>query len=162
MGIDAQAGRLPVPGPSFVKEEPIGGRDPTDTRGRLRAGMTAPSVTDDGWWLAHLWIGDDDGVVDAADVAPSAGPRPGSPIAALGPRLAGSLSGLIAEEDGRQLIRLRMPAAANESRPWERPMLCMLAIRWDPIRASVMTRNQLAHELIVGFAAAVEAIGRPG
>ena len=124
--------------------------------------MTAPTATDDGWWLCHLWVADDEGIVEAIDVAPVAGPPPGTPIAALGPRLAGSLSGLIAEEDGRQLIRLRMPAAADESRPWERPLLCMLAIRWDPVRASVMTRNQLAHELIVGFAAAVEAVGRPG
>jgi hypothetical protein len=128
----------------------------------LRAGMTAPTVTDDGWWLCHLWVADDGGIVEALDVAPAAGPPPGPPIAAMGPRLAGALSGLIAEEEGRQLIRLRMPAAADESRPWERPLLCMLAIRWDPVRASVMTRNQLAHELIVGFAAAVEAVGRPG
>jgi hypothetical protein len=123
--------------------------------------MTAPSVTDDGWWLSHVWVADDQGVVEAIDLAPAAGPPPGSPITALGPRLAGSLSGLIAEEEGRQLIRLRMPAAADEARPWERPMLVMLAIRWDPIRASVMSRNQLAHELVVGFAASVEALGRP-
>ncbi len=124
--------------------------------------MTSPSETDDGWWLTHLWVADADGIVDAVDLAPAGGPPPGSPVAALGPRLAGSLSGLIAEEAGRQLIRLRMPAAADEARPWERPMLVMLAIRWDPIRASVMTRNQLAHELIVGFASAAEALGRPG
>jgi hypothetical protein len=123
--------------------------------------MTSPSVTDDGWWLAHLWVADADGIVDALDLAPAAGPPPGTPVAAIGPRLAGSLSGLIAEEGGRQLIRIRMPAAADESRPWERPMLVMLAIQWDPVRASVMTKNQLAHELIVGFAAVVEAIGRP-
>jgi hypothetical protein len=119
-------------------------------------------VTDDGWWLTHLWVADGDAVVDALDLAPAGGPPPGAPLASIGPRLAGSLSGLIAEEDGRQLIRLRMPAAADESRPWERPLLCMLAIRWDPVRASVMSREQLARELLVGFAAAVEAIGRPG
>ena len=113
--------------------------------------MTAPSVTDDGWWLAHLWVADARGVVDALELAPVAGPPPGTPIAAMGPRLAGALSGMIAEEDGRQLIRLRMPPAADESRPWQRPMLVMLAIRWDPVRASVMSRNQLAHELIVGI-----------
>jgi hypothetical protein len=122
----------------------------------------APSVTDDGWWLTHMWVADDDGVVDAVELAPVAGPPPGAPIAAIGPRLAGALSGLIAEEAGRQLIRLRMPAAADESRPWERPLLCMLAIRWDPVRASVMSRQQLARELLIGFAAAVEAVGRPG
>jgi hypothetical protein len=148
--------RLPVPGPSFTKDEPIA------TGGRIHAGMTSPSETDDGWWLAHLWVADDAGIVSAIELAPIAGPPPGTPIAAMGPRLAGALSGLIAEEDGRQLIRLRMPPAADESRPWERPMLVMLAIRWDPIRASVMTRNQLAHELIVGFASAVEALSRPG
>ncbi len=154
--------RLPVPGPSFVKEEPIHSREPGNAEGGLlRAGMTSPSATDDGWWLAHLWVADDDGVVETLALAPAAGPPPGTPIAALGPRLAGSLSGLIAEEDGRQLIRLRMPPPADDARPWERPMLVMLAIRWDPVRASVMTRNQLAHELIVGFAAAAEALARP-
>ena len=154
--------RIPVPGPSFVREEPISGRHSSHAGEALRAGMTAPSVMDDGWWLTHLWVEDEAGVVEALSVAPLAGPSPGTPVAAIGPRLAGALSGLIAEEDGRQLIRLRMPAAADESRPWERPMLCMLAIRWDPVRASVMSRDQLAHELIVGFAAAVEAVGRPG
>jgi hypothetical protein len=149
--------RIATPGRSFTKDEPIGARG-----GPFHAGMTSPSQTDDGWWLAHLWVADADGVVEAVEVAPVAGPPPGTPIAAMGPRLAGALSGLIAEEDGRQLIRLRMPPATDESRPWERPMLVMLAIRWDPIRASVMTRDQLAHELIVGFASAVEALGRPG
>jgi hypothetical protein len=129
---------------------------------RLRAGMSSPSVTDDGWWLAHLWIADDDGIVEAADVAPAAGPPPGTPLDALGPRVAGALSGLIDQEDGRQLIRLRMPPAPDEARPWERPLLCMLAIRWDPVRAAVMGRNELARELLRGFAAAVEGVARPG
>jgi hypothetical protein len=129
---------------------------------RLRAGMSSPSVTDDGWWLAHLWIADDDGIVEAADVAPAAGPPPGTPLDALGPRVAGALSGLIDQEDGRQLIRLRMPPAPDEARPWERPLLCMLAIRWDPVRAAVMGRNKLARELLRGFAAAIEGVARPG
>jgi len=163
VGVTGTGSRLPAPGPSFVKEEPIHSRAPASAgASRLSAGMTSPSVTDDGWWLAHLWVADGAGIVDALDLAPAAGPPPGTPIAALGPRLAGALSGLIAEEDGRQLIRLRMPAAADETRPWERPMLVTLAMRWDPVRASVMSRNQLAHELIVGFASAVEALGRPG
>ena len=139
--------------------------EPIDTRragAALCAGLATPSVTDDGWWLTHLWVADADGVVEAIELAPAAGPPPGNPVVAIGPRLAGALSGLIAEEDGRQLIRLRMPAAADESRPWERPLLCTLAIRWDPVRASVMSREQLARELLVGFAAAVEAVGRPG
>ena len=162
--------RLPLPGPSFVREEPITLRGPVaddapsagDPAARLSAGMTSPSVMDDGWWLAHLWVADGAGVVEATSIAPAAGPPPGTPVAAIGPRLAGALSGLIDQEDGRQLIRLRMPPAADESRPWERPMLCMLALRWDPVRASVMRKNELARELLRGFAAAVEGVSRPG
>jgi hypothetical protein len=149
--------RIASPGPSFVKEEPIASRGR-----RFQAGMSLPSVTDDGWWLAHLWLADEDGVVPATAIAPAAGPPPGAPLDALGPRLAGALSGLIAQDAGRQLIRLRMPAAEDESRPWQRPMLCMLAISWDPVRASVMSREDLARELLRGFAAAVEGVGRPG
>lgn len=155
--------RIAIPGPSYIKEEAVILRGPAGEAGRrLNAGMSAPSVMDDGWWLTHLWVADESGVVEATAAAPAAGPPPGTPLNAIGPRVAGALSGLIAEEDGRQLIRLRMPPAADESRPWERPLLCMLAIRWDPVRASVMQRNVLARELLRGFAAAVEAVGRPG
>jgi hypothetical protein len=155
--------RVPTPGPSFVREEEVLLRGPAGEDGRkLRAGMTQPSVMDDGWWLCHLWLTDEGGVVDALEVAPLAGPPPGTPVQAIGPRLAGALAGLIAQEDDRQLIRLRMPAATDESRPWERPLLCMLAIKWDPVRASVMRPNELARELLRGFAAAVEGVGRPG
>jgi len=146
-----------------VREEPITLRESQAGQGReLSAGMAAPSVMDDGWWLTHVWVNDGSAVVEAIDVAPAAGPPPGTPLDALGPRVAGSLSGLIAEEDGRQLIRLRMLPAPDESRPWQRPLMCMVAIRWDPVRASVMQRNELARELLRGFAAAVEAVGRPG
>ena len=154
--------RLPAPGPSYVREEEITLRAPIGEQGlKVHVGMSQPSVMDDGWWLTNLWVTDERGVVDAVDVAPLAGPPPGQPLAALGPRVAGALSGLIAEEGGRQQIRLRMPPAADESRPWERPMVCMLAIRWDPVRASVMRKNELARELLRGFATAVEAVGRP-
>lgn len=152
------AERLPVPGISYVKEESVSLRDGTE----LRAGMTNPSVMDDGWWLTNLWVGDGQGVASALSAAPAAGPPPGTPLEAMGPRVAGALSGLIAEAGGRQQIRLRMPPAPDESRPWERPLICAVAIQWDPVRAAVMTRNQLARELLRGFAAAVEALGRPG
>lgn len=150
--------RLPVPGISYVKEEPVTLRDGTV----LRSGMTNPSVMDDGWWLTNLWVGDDKGVVLSIVVAPAAGPPPGAPLESLGPRVAGSLSGLIAESGGRTQIRLRMPPAEDEARSWERPLICAVAIQWDPVRAAVMTKNQLARELLRGFAAAVEALGRPG
>lgn len=152
------AARWPLPGPSYAKDEPVVLRSGE----RLRAGLTVPSVMDDGWWLTHVWIADDEGVVSAVRAAPAAGPPPGTPLEGLGPRIAGSLSGLIAEADGRQQIRLRMPPADDEARPWERPLVCMLAIQWDPVRAALTTQNELARELLRGFAAAVEALGRPG
>lgn len=150
--------RLPLPGISYIKEESVRLRDGAN----LRAGMTNPSVMEDDWWLTNLWVGDEGGVVSALSAAPAAGPPPGTPLEALGPRIAGALSGLIAEAGGRQQIRLRMPPAQDESRPWERPLICAVAIQWDPVRAALMTRNQLARELLRGFAAAVEALGRPG
>jgi hypothetical protein len=152
-----------VPGPSFVAEEPVTVRGATAGAAnlRLRAGLTAPSVMDDGWWLTHLWLADDEGVVEAAELAPLAGPPPGSPLEALGPRIAGALAGLIAQEQDRQQLRLRMPPPADEARPWQRPVVCMLAVKFDPLRAAVMSREELARELLRGFAAAVEGLGRP-
>lgn len=158
-----EAARLPLAGPSFVREEEVLVRGTHGEPGRrLRAGMTKPSVTDDGWWLSHLWLADEEGIVPATEIAPLGGPPPGMPLQALGPRLAGALAGLIAQEEGRQLIRLRMPPASDESRPWARPLLCMLAVKWDPVRASVMRENELARELLRAFAAALEGVGRPG
>ena len=154
--------RVAVPGPSFVVEEPLVVRGASGAESRMRGGLTAPSVMDDGWWLTHLWVADDAGVIAALDAAPAAGPPPGTPLDALGPRIAGALSGLIAEAGGRQQLRLRMPPAQDEARPWERPLLCATAIRWDPVRAALLTQEELARELLRGFAAAVEAIGRPG
>ena len=129
---------------------------------RLRAGLSKPSRTDDGWWLTHLWLADDAGIVEASAVAPTAGPPPGAPLQQIGPRLAGALSGLIAQEQDRQMIRLRMPPAPDEARTWQRPLLCTLAVKWDPVRATTMPDNELAHELLRGFAAALEGVSRPG
>ena len=117
--------RLPPPGPSYVKEETVALRDGE----KLSAGMTLPSVMDDGWWLTNIWVADGEGVVSALRAAPAGGPPPGAPLQSMGPRVAGALSGLIAEEGGRQLIRLRMPPAEDESRPWERHLVCMVAIK---------------------------------
>ena len=150
--------RLAVPGRAFVEQSialpPTSGQ----ADDQARVAMSEPSVTDDGWWLAHLWAADDHGVLEAAQLLPPSGPPPGPPLATIGPRLAGALSGLIAEEAGRQMIRLRMPPAADEARAWERPVLCMVAIRWDPVRAEVLTRDELAGELLHAFALALEAI----
>ncbi len=126
---------------------------------QLNAGLTRPSVTDD-WWLTHVWVADDDGVVEATELAPTAGPRPGAPLDYLGPNMAGALAGLIAQEGDRQMLRLRMPPAEDESRPWQRARVCMLAVKFDPLRAAVMTEEELARELLRGFAAAAEGLSR--
>jgi hypothetical protein len=130
--------------------------------GDVMVGLTAPSVLDDGWWLTHLWVQDAGGVVSTRDAAPSAGPPGGPPLMALGPLMAGALAGLIDQEAGRQLIRLRMPPPADEARPWDRPLLVMTAIRWDPVRSATMRPNELARELLRAFGRAVEGVGAPG
>ncbi|MEZ4597364.1 MAG: hypothetical protein R3C32_11430 [Chloroflexota bacterium] len=111
--------RLPSPGPSFIR----GGAGPTGgsaaEAGEVVVGLTAPSVMDDGWWLTHLWAQDAGGVVSARVTRQHL--RGGSlalPLLSIGPVLAGALAGFIDQEDGRQLIRLRMPPAADEARPW--------------------------------------------
>jgi hypothetical protein len=154
--------RVPSPGPSFVRSEPLRlrGRD-GGPGAEVRLGMSEPAVMDDGWWLAHLWAEDDAGVVPARLVAPLAGPSPGAPLAVIGPSLAGALAGLLAQEGGRQLIRLRMPPADDEARPWDRPLLLWVAVAWDPVRAAVMRRNELARELLRAFRSAVIAAGSP-
>jgi hypothetical protein len=123
--------------------------------------MTPPSIMDDGWWLGTLWATDSDGVVDAERVAPRAGPPPGSPLQTIGPALSGALAGLLAQADGRQLIRLRMPPPEDESHPWRRPLLLWVAINWDPVRAATMRPNELARELLRAFRRALEAAGSP-
>ncbi|MBA2255112.1 MAG: hypothetical protein H0W07_08370, partial [Chloroflexi bacterium] len=90
------------------------------------------------------------------------GPPPTPPLLVLGPAFAGALSGFIAQEDGRQLIRFRLPPAPDERRPWERPLLVWLAVKWDAVRASVMRPNELAREVLRAFKRAIEASASPG
>jgi hypothetical protein len=159
---DVEQPRLPSPGPSYIREEPVSLAGRAPDAGAVVIGLTAPSVMDDGWWLTHLWAQDPDGLVSARDAAPAAGPPAGPPLLSMGPILAGALAGLIDQEDGRQLIRLRMPPAADETRPWDRPLLLMTAIRWDPVRSATMRPNELARELLRAFGRAVEGVGAPG
>jgi hypothetical protein len=154
--------RLPSPGPSFIREEPVTLAGRAADAGHVAVGLTAPSIMDDGWWLTHLWAQDDLGVVSARDAAPASGPPPGPPLSSLGPVLAGALAGLIDQEADRQLIRLRMPPAVDAARPWDRPLVLMTAIRWDPVRSATMRPNELARELLRAFGRAVESVGAPG
>jgi len=89
-------------------------------------------------------------------------PPPVPPLQVIGPTLSGALMGLLDQEDGRQLIRLRMPPAEDEAQLWRRPLLILVAVRWDPLRASTMRTNKLAAELMRAFRNAVDAAGAPG
>jgi hypothetical protein len=149
--------RLPSPGPSFLREQAV------EANGRLlRAGMSRPTTTEDDWWLAILWVGDDDGIVSFVDLAPAGGPRPEPPLALLGPSFAGALSGLILEDAGRLSIRLATVVPAEDpTRPWRVPAAVRAAFRWEPMRAAAMRPNELAETVLAGFRRAVEGLGRP-
>jgi hypothetical protein len=128
----------------------------------LRAGMGQPTATDDGWWLAVLWVFDGDEVVSFRDLAPAAGPPPDPPLVRLGPLLSGALSGWIAEEGGRLAIRLATIAQPDDpDRPWRVPAAIRAAFKWEPMRAATLTRNQLADTVLAAFRQAVEGLARP-
>lgn len=157
------ASRLPTPGPSFARDRIVRLHSgPADPGTAVRVGMSQPTETDDGWWLTHLWAYDAEGVIDTLTVAPRAGPPPLPPLMVIGPAFAGALAGLIAEEDGRRLVRLKLHPAADDDRPWERPCIVQLAVKWDPVRAATMRTNELAGEVVQAFARAIEAAGSPG
>ena len=139
--------RLPSPGPSFLREHAL------EANGRsLRVGLSRPTTTDDGWWLAIAWVADDDGIVSFVDLAPAAGPRPEPPLAMLGPALAGALSGLILEDAGRLSIRIATVVPAEDpTRPWRVPAAVRTAFRWEPMRAAAMRPNELAETVLAAF-----------
>ena len=119
-------------------------------------------TTDDDWWLAILWVADDDGVVSFRDLAPAGGPPPDPPLVRLGPALAGSLSGLIFEEAGRLSIRLATVVPADDaSRPWRVPAAVRAGFKWEPLRAATMRPNELAEAVLAGFRRSVEGLSRP-
>lgn len=148
--------RLPPPGPSFIRERAIRIGDRP-----ARVGMSRPSTTDDGWWLAVLWVADADGIVSFRDVAPPAGPPPEPPLLRLGPILAGNLSGLILEEDNRLSVRLGTIAPPDDpTRPWRSPLAVRAAFKWEPMRAATMRPNELAETVATAFADGVESLSR--
>ena len=155
--LDCMPERLPLPGPSFLREQEvrISGR-------RLQAGMARPVDGPDDWWLAVLWVADDEGVVSFREVGPAAGPPPEPPLMHMGPSLAGSLSGLIREVDGRLAIRLvPLVPPDDDTRPWRCPLAIRAAFQWEPALATTMRPNQLAEQVLVGFGRAVESLHRP-
>jgi hypothetical protein len=121
--------------------------------------MSRPSEAD-GWWLAVLWVADDDGLASFVDLAPAAGPPPEPPAARLGLTLGGGLSGFILEDEGRLQIRVG-PAvpAADPERPWRAPAIVRVGFRWEPARAATLRPNELATEVLTAFRRGVESLG---
>ncbi len=148
--------RLPHPGPSYVREHEVRVGDR-----RLRAGMGRPQAGPDDWWLAVLWVTDEDGVVSFREVGPDAGPPPEPPLHHLGPTLAGNLSGLIREVDGRwamKLVPLYLPE--DDSQPWRCPLVIRSAFQFEPALAATLGSNQLADRVLAAFRQAVESLRR--
>jgi hypothetical protein len=147
--------RFPPPGAPFLPPIPI----------RLGAGeglvaLTRPTEID-GWWLAILWAGDDAGICRFRELAPAVGPPPDPPLLRLGPMLAGALSGLILEEDGRLCIRLAPVAPPDDpDRPWRTPAVIRAGFKFEPARAAAMSATALAEAVLAGFRRAVEGLGR--
>jgi hypothetical protein len=124
--------------------------------------MTKPTVMEGEWWVFTLWVEDDGGVIEARTIAPAGGPPPVPPIQFIGPTLANALMGLLDQEDGRQLIRMRMAEADDEAEPWRRPLMILTAVRWDPVRKSTMRDNELVGEMMRAFRRAIDVAGAPG
>jgi hypothetical protein len=148
--------RLPPPGPSWLREHDvrIGERV-------LRAGMSRPSNGPDDWWLAVMWVADDEGVVSFTSVAPTSGPPAEPPLARVGRALAGGLSGFIREEDGRLAIRLTPVVPPDDpARPWRCPIAIRSAIKWEAVRQAALPPAQLAELVLDAFRGSVEGLHR--
>lgn len=143
---------LPVPGPSFLREQDVRVGDR-----RYVAGMSRPALADE-WWVAVLWLADG-ATLARFDVLTPGGPPPEPPAARLGTSMAGGLSGLILEDAGRLQLRLGpvLPPADME-RPWRAPAILRAAVRWEPARAATLRPNELATEVLTAFRRAAESV----
>jgi hypothetical protein len=146
--------RLPAPGPSFLREQElrVGSR-------ALRAGLSRPVTTDD-WWVALAWLQVPDGLATFDELTP-AGPPPEPPAARIGQAMAGALSGLILEDDGRLQLRVApVFPPADPARPWRAPAIVRAGFRWEPARAATLRPNELASEVLTAFRRAAESVAR--
>ena len=159
-GVDAPVERLPLPGTSFLKVRPIAIDGRAD--GEIRAGSTQPSTMPDGWWIALFWVQDDRGVVSCREVAPLAGPPPIPPLERYGVLMTNGLGDLLAVEEGRSCLKMRLvgdEAVPNE--PWRRPLALQVAAKWDSMRVATMTASKVAEAALDAFSRAVEVAHRP-
>ena len=159
-GVNGSAERLPLPGTSFIKERPmiIEGR----AQGEIRAGSTQPSTLADGWWIALFWVQDGEGVVSCREVAPLAGPPPVTPLERYGVLMTNGLGDLLAVEEGRSCLKVRLAGEAADPRePWRRPLALQIAAKWDSLRVATMTESKVAQAALDAFARAVEVANKP-
>ncbi len=128
---------------------------------RYRAGVAEPTTMADDWWVGLLWVADETGLVMFRQVAPEAGPPADPPLFRLGPLVAGALSGMILEEGGRQLLRLRLGVPPPDERlPWEAPLVVLSAFKWEPMRAATMRPTEIAESVLAAFRRSVEGLHR--
>ncbi|MFZ9608694.1 MAG: hypothetical protein ACO3BF_03575 [Candidatus Limnocylindrus sp.] len=159
-GVGDTLERLPLPGTSFLKERPIDIEGRAD--GEIRAGSAQPSTMPDGWWIALLWVQDSEGVVSCREVAPLAGPPPISPLERYGVLMTNGLGDLLAVEEGRSCLKLRLVGEpTNSSEPWRRPLALQVAAKWDSLRIATMGGSKVAEAALDAFARAVEVAHRP-
>jgi hypothetical protein len=152
--------RLPLPGTSFLKERLIDIEGRAD--GEIRAGSAQPSTMPDGWWIALFWVQDSEGVVSCREVAPIAGPPPISPLERYGVLMTNGLGDLLAVEEGRSCLKLRLVGGpTNPSEPWRRPLALQVAAKWDSLRIATMSGSKVAEAALDAFARAVEVAHRP-
>ncbi|MFM8403202.1 MAG: hypothetical protein ACKN98_01490, partial [Candidatus Limnocylindrus sp.] len=154
------AERLPLPGTSFLKERSIviEGR----AAGEIRAGATQPSTLTDGWWIALFWVQDGEGVVSCREVAPLAGPPRITPLERYGVLMTNGLGDLLAVEDGRSCLKVRLVGdAVDPSEPWRRPLAMQVAAKWDSLRIATMSGSKVAEAALDAFARAVEVAHKP-
>jgi hypothetical protein len=142
----SEATPLVAPGPSYLKLlelEPGGDR---------LVGMSRPTTLVDEWWVVMLWCERQGNLLSFADLAPDYGIPPGTPLMRLGPGLSGTLSGLVAEEDGRQQLRLRLgQPPADPDAPWLAPLVVVAGFRFEPARVAAMRDNELALTVLTAF-----------
>lgn len=146
--------RLPLPGPSFLRELELRVGENV-----YHLGMARPTDGPDGWWLAILWVADGDGVVPFSALASPAGPPPEPPLARLGPAVSGALSGLILEDADRLQMRLATVVPADDpNRPWRVPAAMRVAFRFEPARMATMRSNEIAETVQAAFARSLERL----
>jgi hypothetical protein len=118
--------------------------------------MSRPQTIANGWWVALLWCEEGGRIIEFKAFSPTPEPPPGSPLLRLGPALAGTLSGLIMDEGGRQQLRLRLgQPPADETRPWAAPLTVLAGFRFEPARAATMRDSELAGTVLRAFREAI-------